>query len=115
MKRFSHIKLEPQERKAIHTFSRRLKKALGKELVSVQLFGSKVRGDAHEYSDIDVYIIVKEKSVKVLDKVSEIGATVWDEFDVLLSPVIYSTYEEKKNLEMHSFFFEAVQREGVRI
>ena len=59
--------------------------------------------------------MVTEKTTEVLDKISEIDADVWDEYDVLLSPVVYSLYEEKKNLEMHSFFFEAVQEEGIKI
>ncbi|MBI4810396.1 MAG: nucleotidyltransferase domain-containing protein [Ignavibacteriales bacterium] len=115
MKKLSQLKLNPLERKAISAFSRRLKKSLGKQLVTVQLFGSKARGNSKKSSDVDIYIIVKEKSLKILDKVSEIDADVWDEFDVLLSPVVYSVYEEKKNLEMHSFFFEAVQKEGIPI
>ena len=113
MKRFSELKLKPEERKGIIAFSRRLKKALGKQLVSVQLFGSKVRGDFHKESDIDMYVLVKNKSMAVHDTVAEVAAGVWDEFDVSLSPVIYTVDEQQKNLQMHSFFFEAVQREGI--
>lgn len=113
MKSFSKIKLKPQERTAIEVFSRRVKKALGKQLVTIKLFGSKARGDSKKYSDIDIYIIVKEKSLKIIDKISEIDVDIWDKFDVLLSPVVYTVFEETRNLEMHSFFFEAVQKEGI--
>ncbi|MDI6766052.1 MAG: nucleotidyltransferase domain-containing protein [Bacteroidota bacterium] len=115
MKRLSQLKLKPQEYKAINIFSKRLKKALGKQLISVQLFGSKARGDFHKDSDIDIYIVVREKSMKVRDKIFNIDTAIWDEYDVFLSPVVYSEYEERKNLEMHSFFFEAVQKEGIPI
>ncbi len=113
MKKLSQININTKERKAISLFAQRLKKSLGNQLVSVQLFGSKVRGDSKKDSDIDIYIIVKEKSSKIHDKISEIDADILDQFGVLLSPVVYSVYEEKKNLEMHSFFFESVRREGI--
>ena len=113
MKKFSQLKLSASERKAIKEFSRRLKKSLGKKLVRILLFGSKVRGDFHEESDIDIYVIVREKTLSVLEKVAEMSADVWDEFDISLSPVVYSLFEEEKNLGMHSFFFEAVQKEGI--
>lgn len=113
MNRLSRLKLTPIEQTAISTFSRRLKKSLGNQLLSIKLFGSKVRGDNHKDSDIDIYVIVKEKTIKVHEKIAEIDADIYDEYEVFLSPVVYSEYEERKNLEMHSFFFEAVQQEGI--
>ena len=115
MKRLSEIKLKPQERKAINAFSRRLKKSLGKQLVSIQLFGSKARGESKRDSDIDIYIVVKENTLKIIDKISEIDTYIWDKYNILLSSVVYSLNEEKKNLGMHSFFFEAVQKEGIAL
>lgn len=115
MKKLSEIKLRPQERKAINVFSQRLKRALGKQLVSVQLFGSKARGESNRDSDIDIYIVVKEKTMKLINIISEIDAGILNEYDILLSPVVYSVKEEKINLEMHSFFFEAVQKEGIAL
>lgn len=82
-------------------------------MLSIKLFGSKVSGDYHKDSDIDIYVIVKKKTIKVHDNIAEIDADVYDKYEVFLSPVVYSEYEEQKNLEMHSFFFEAVQKEGI--
>lgn len=113
MRVLSEIKLRPDERKAINAFSRRLKKALGKQLVSVLLFGSKARGESHKESDLDIFVLVKRASLQVDDKVAGITADAWEQYDVALSPVIYSVYEQERNLQMHSFFFEAVQAEGV--
>jgi predicted nucleotidyltransferase len=113
MRGLSEIKLKPNERKAINAFSRRLKKALGKQLVSVLLFGSKARGESHKESDIDIFVLVKRATLQVDDKVAGITADIWEQYDVILSPVIYSVYERERNLQMHSFFFEAVQAEGV--
>jgi predicted nucleotidyltransferase len=115
MRRLSQIKLDPRERKAINAFSRRLKKALGKQLVSVLLFGSKVRGDSHVESDIDVYVLVRRNSINVIDRIATVTADILNRYDILISPVSYDLHEERKNLELGSFFFEAVKKEGIPI
>ncbi|MEK9136446.1 MAG: nucleotidyltransferase domain-containing protein [Bacteroidota bacterium] len=113
MKKYADIKLKPEERKALNAFSRRLKKALGRQLVSILLFGSKARGDFSEDSDIDVYILARRRSESTEAKISQVTADILDDYDILISPVSYDLYEEQKNLSMHSFFFEAVKREGI--
>jgi predicted nucleotidyltransferase len=115
MKRYSDIKLPTTERKAISAFSRRLKKLLGKQLVSVLLFGSKARGDYHKDSDTDIFILIKNKKNNANDKIAEATASVLDDYGILLSPVSYDLHEAELNIKMHSFFFEAVQKEGVPI
>lgn len=115
MNRLSKSKLSPLERKAITAFSRRLKKLLGNQLLSIKLFGSKVRGDDHKDSDIDIYVLIRRQSITSLSKVARVTSAIWWDFDVLLSTVTFDLEEQAKNLAMHSFFFEAVEREGVRI
>ncbi|MDI6738499.1 MAG: nucleotidyltransferase domain-containing protein, partial [Nanoarchaeota archaeon] len=51
--------LTKKERKALEEFSFRLKDFLGKNLVFVKLFGSKVRGDFNKDSDIDILLILR--------------------------------------------------------
>lgn len=113
MKQFSRVKLKPDERKAIHAFSRRLRKSLGKQVLSVLLFGSKARGSSRRDSDIDIYILVKNNTMRVHDRVGSITANILDEYDILISPVVYDQHEERRNLELRSFFFEAVKAEGI--
>ncbi len=114
-KKFANVKLATSERKAINTFSRRLKKSLGKQLVSIVLFGSKARGDFDKESDTDIFILIKNKKNNANDKIAEVTAGVLDDFGILLSPVSYDLQEAEMNVKMHSFFFEAVEREGIPI
>ena len=115
MKRLSDVRLKTQERKAINAFSRRVKAALGKQVISVLLFGSKARGKSNSDSDIDIYILVKKNTLGVGEKIAEITAAILNEYEILLSPVSYDLNEERKNLELGSFFFEAVKKEGISI
>lgn len=105
--------LNPNEKKAITSFVKALKEKLGNEILTIRLFGSKVRGDFKEDSDIDIFILVKERTQKVSDILSEIEVD-WDiKYNVPISTVLYSLYEYQKNKELKSFFFENVEKEGI--
>jgi predicted nucleotidyltransferase len=114
-KKYTDIRLPANERQAINAFSRRLKKLLGKQLVSILLFGSKARGDFKKDSDTDIFILVRNKMNDVNDKIAQVTADVLDDYGILLSPVSYDLHEAEMNMKMHSFFFEDVEREGVPI
>ncbi|MEA1964520.1 MAG: nucleotidyltransferase domain-containing protein [Candidatus Aerophobetes bacterium] len=100
-----------KEREVIESFVKELRRRLGDNIVSIRLFGSKVRGDFKEDSDIDIFILVKEK--KVRDKIGDIAADYFFETSIPLSPVVYSLFEYKKNKELDSFFVENVEKEGI--
>lgn len=114
-KKFSEIKLRASERTAINAFSRRLKRALGKRLVRLLLFGSKAKGTARRDSDIDIFVLLKKNSLSAVNKVGKIANDVYWDYDVDLSPVTYDLYEEKMNQSIGSPFFLAVYRYGVKI
>jgi len=115
MRGLSEIKLKPIERKAINAFSRRLKRALGNQLVSLLLFGSKARGDSTGDSDIDIFVLIRKQTVFSLSKVAKVSSDIWWDYDVLLSTVTYDLEEEEKNLAIGSFFFETVKNEGIKL
>lgn len=84
-------------------------------MISVLLFGSKARGDFKEESDTDIFVLLKNKRNKVNDNIAEITAGVLDDYGILHSPVSYDVEEAEMNVRMHSFFFDAVEREGIPI
>ena len=53
--------LNKREGAAINSFVKELKEKLGDEIVSIRLFGSKVRGNFCKDSDIDIFVLIKEK------------------------------------------------------
>ncbi|MFQ6079813.1 MAG: nucleotidyltransferase domain-containing protein, partial [Thermodesulfobacteriota bacterium] len=64
--------LSEAERKAIESFVKELRRKLGEEILSIRLFGSRVRGDFHRDSDIDVFILVKKRTLDIEDMITEI-------------------------------------------
>lgn len=63
--------LTATEKKVIENFARLVRAALGDNLIDVEIFGSKVRGDFKKDSDIDILIVVKERTLDVMDKIAE--------------------------------------------
>jgi len=101
------------ERNVVNSFVKELEENLGDYILTIRLFGSKVRGDFHRDSDIDIFILVKERTPNIEDMVSEIEVNHDIEYGLPFSTVLYSLFEYKKNKELGSFFFENVEKEGV--
>ena len=105
--------LNKRETEVIGSFVKELKDKLGDEVLSIRLFGSKMRGDFHEDSDIDIFVLVREKTLDVRRKVSNLAADYIFDYDIPLSIALYDLFEYKKNKELGSFFFESVGKEGI--
>jgi len=105
--------LNKTEKRVIDSFVKELREKLGDEIVSIRLFGSKVRGDLYQDSDIDIFILVKEKTPHIREKASDLVADYIFDYDIPLSIALYDLFEYKKNKELGSFFFESVEKEGI--
>lgn len=105
--------LNKKEKKVIISFVKELKEKLGDEIITIRLFGSKVRGDFKEDSDLDIFILVKERTQKIRDILSEIEVEYDIKYNLPISTVLYNLVEYRKNKELNSFFFENVEKEGI--
>ncbi len=81
----SLTRLETHEQAAIQECIARLRQALGAQLVSVWLFGSKARGDFDPDSDIDLLIVISRMDWSWWDKIRLTAARVSLEYDLLLN------------------------------
>lgn len=105
--------LNEMEKRIVKSFVKELKEKLGNKIICVRLFGSKVRGEFKEDSDIDIFILVKEKNPQIRDIIAEIEVDYDIKYNLPISTVLYSLFEYKKNMELGSFFFENVEKEGI--
>ncbi len=106
--------LNKTEKKAVNFFVKELREKLGNYILNIRLFGSKVRGDFEKDSDIDILILAREKR-DIRDRISDIAAEYFLEYNVPLAPVVYSLFEYERNKELGSFFFEQVEKEGITL
>lgn len=105
--------LSKKESMVIESFVKDLRSELGDQIISITLFGSKIRGDSGKESDIDVLVLIRKKNQMIRKKVAEILTDYLLEYDLPLSPVLYDLYEYEKNKEIGSFFFKQVEEEGI--
>lgn len=101
------------EKKVVNSFVEELRNKIGDEILNIVLFGSKARGDFNRESDIDIFVLVREKTQNIRDKVGDITADYIFDYDIPISPVLYDLDEYEQNKKLGSFFFENVEKEGV--
>ncbi|MBI5874486.1 MAG: nucleotidyltransferase domain-containing protein [Deltaproteobacteria bacterium] len=107
--------LTETEKNVVEEFAKQVRTALGENLIDMEIFGSKVRGDFTGDSDIDILVVVKERTLDSMDRIAEITADLNIEYNLSISPVIFSEYEYKVNEDMASPFVLSIEAEGVRL
>ncbi len=61
-------KLSPPQKLLLNQMVESLKKGLGERLIAIVLFGSRARGDAHEGSDWDVFVIAQDLPIRIFQR-----------------------------------------------
>ena len=107
--------LSPNETKALNKFINYLKSYFQHNLLEVKIFGSKVRGEAKNDSDIDIYILLKNINYKITHDISDFASEVSLDFNIIISPVIFSLEEEKKNRYFGTLFITLLDTEGITL
>jgi len=98
--------------------ARKLKNRLSSvvSLVDFKVFGSRARGDADEYSDLDVFIEVETLDKELKDKISDIAWEVGFYNDCIhISPLIFTRYEIEESPLRISSIVQVIAEEGVRV
>lgn len=85
------------------------------KLLWMKLFGSKVRGESDEESDIDIVVVIEDVNWAIEKDIYEICFYIGLKYDVLISPIIYSMREVNDTLTQATPFFKAVEKEGILI
>ena len=81
------------------------------QIESVVFFGSRARGDFKGLSDMDMLIVISD--IRGKDKVISVLHSIELEYDVPISPVIFTSKEYEINKKLKSSFIENVEREGI--
>ena len=105
--------LADHEQAALGEFLTRLREQHGNEVVLVSLFGSKVRGDFDEESDIDVLLVVETRNSQLWEDVVEIETDLMLKYDAVISSLIMG----RDNYEWHRRYraplYRNIERDGI--
>ena len=81
------------------------------EVEKAILYGSRIRGDFHGESDIDILVVVPD--IKSKDRIISILHDIEIDYDVPLSPVIMTSREFIMNEKLGSGFIRNIEKEGI--
>jgi predicted nucleotidyltransferase len=107
------LKLKENENRAIREFSGNLKEKYGSQVEFIRLYGSKARGDDDRFSDIDLFILVKEKNEELRQFVLDTAFEANLKYGVLLSTIIYDKKSFSSPIAQVTPFIRSVINEGV--
>ena len=104
------VSLAAPDQEALREFVAYLNSSIPDKVELVALFGSKVRGDSQQESDIDVLVILSQEDRKLRREILRQAARFSLEYDVLLSPRVIGA-ERWENMRGFSLY-QNVQREA---
>ncbi|MEK6743063.1 MAG: nucleotidyltransferase domain-containing protein [Nitrospirota bacterium] len=85
------------------------------QLVDFKVFGSRARGDADEYSDLDVFIEVETIDAALQEAVSEAVWEVGYQNYTVISPLIFTRHELERSPLRVSPIVRSIAEEGVAV
>lgn len=103
------------ERSALAEFAARLRDRFPLDIEAVRLYGSKARGTAGKESDVDVLILVRERTSEIDDATIAIVCDILDEFGVFIETVTMTTSSYRGAVAGEYPFALNVERESVRL
>lgn len=107
--------LKTNEKKALQIFTKRIRGVFGNRLIAMKLFGSAVRGDRWEESDIDILVLIDKLKWREKCRVWDEATSVNIKCDTLISPLVMtqSEFEELRGRERRIAL--DIEREGVEV
>src|SRR6185312_1313558 len=98
--------LTPTEQHALQRFKAAIEPLLADNLVSLRLFGSRVRGEGTEESDLDVLVVLQEKNRALCRRIVAEALEIDLAYDMNLAPTILSVEEYQKNRDCRTPFYQ---------
>lgn len=101
------------EKKAVKRITEKLKKLLGDNLLTILVFGSRVRGDFSAESDFDILVVVKKRTFGVIDAVNEVLSEEESKTGIPFSVVVKGMESFERERQYNTSFYRNIKREGI--
>lgn len=104
-------RLNPDERRWVEEFRDRLRAELGPRVKDLRIFGSKVRGDDHPESDLDLLVLIEGLDSATSKWISRTASSIsgW------LTPAVFDFDRYHAPINRASGFYKEMRRESVRL
>lgn len=105
--------ISEKDREIARELKRRISEVVS--LVDFKVFGSRARGDAHEYSDMDVFIEVETITKDMQEKIFEISWELGLEHLIHIATIIFTRDELENTPVRSSPIILNIREEGVGV
>lgn len=102
-----------KDRQIAEELKKRLSAAV--KLLDFRVFGSRIRGDADEYSDMDVFLEVESLDAEIKALIKEIVWEVGFDNYLVISSLIFTRDELENSPLRVSPIIRSIEEEGMRI
>lgn len=103
--------LDSEERRWVEEFRDRIRAKLGPRVRDLRIFGSKVRGDDHDESDIDLLVLIGDSDADTERWVVELA----HEISPWLAPMVRDFDRYHAPASRATGIYEEMRRESVRL
>ena len=109
--------MDERDRNLITELKKRLPQDVTAHIRKVIAFGSRIRGQGPEDSDLDLLILVDKKTLELEGKIEDVAYRVmWDhDFKPIISIKVFTEEVYRKALTDGFSFYMNVEREGVSV
>lgn len=109
--------MKKKDRALMLDFKGRLPKETEWHLKRLMVFGSRVRGNASEDSDLDAVALVDEKTFEIERKLEDVAYQVmWDhDFKPIISLKVFAESQFNNALKNGFSFYKYVEKEGISL
>lgn len=101
------------ERNVLSRITEKIRNRYPERIVAVYAFGSKVRGDQDEWSDFDVLVVVRDRNPSIENEIISIFVEEEIHSGLNFTPVIKDAWAFQHERDLHTPFYEVLQREGI--
>ncbi|MDN3511258.1 MAG: nucleotidyltransferase domain-containing protein [Candidatus Jettenia sp. CY-1] len=109
--------MDEKDRALILEFKGRIPPSLKKHLKRLIVFGSRVKGEASEDSDLDILVLVDEKTPEIEKKLEDVVYQVmWDhDFKPIVSLKVFAESQFNNAANKGFSFYQHVEKEGISL
>lgn len=108
-------RITDREQEAIRAFVKRLGTKFGDQVLSIQLFGSRARGEAQPDSDMDIVVIVDHLGPELRKSIRFMAVDVWLEYGIYISTRVWSLGHWRELERLQTNLYKILQQDGIEL
>lgn len=107
--------LTPLEQGALNEFKTNLEHLLGDRVTTLYLYGSRARSEGNEESDIDILVLVAQRSAAERNTIIDAAHDISLKYEISLSPLVLSESQFDTLVDHERLLAREIMRDRIRL